>query len=299
MNKLLPGIFASLFLFSCSENHSTCFKYDVEHPSSIIKLPSKLKEISGITFYTENRLACVQDEKGTVFIYDIKKDKLKESIDFGGDKDYEAIENVNDTIYVLRSNGDIFEIDQPENPEGSTVVHHTFLSKANNCEGLCYDASMNRLLIACKGKPEKGTAKKGLKAVYEFRLDSMIMKKDPAYIINPDTVFALTKRNAESKSWIQKLFSGSDDGEFFFEPSEIAIEPGTNDVYILSSVDKTLLVLDHDGNYKCAVRLNPGIFRQPEGLTFSSDGQMIISDEGKEKKANLIFLEQSKSSAKE
>ncbi|MBL0103737.1 MAG: SdiA-regulated domain-containing protein [Bacteroidetes bacterium] len=290
MKKLFIIPFAFLISTACNPTVEPCFNYDVEHPSQIIKLPSKLKEISGITFYSKKRLACVQDEKGTVFIYDIHKDKLKESFDFAGNKDYEAITNVNDTIYVLRSNGDIFEIDHPESDTENSVVHHTFLSKANNCEGLCYDEANRRLLVACKGKPEKHTTEKGMKAVYEFDLDSMKLMKDPVYVINPDSVKALVLKNYEKLNWFQKLFTPDEDGVFYFEPSEIAIEPGTHDVYILSSVNKTLLILSSNGDYKCAIHLNPSIYKQPEGLTFSNDGELIISDEGKDKKANLIFL---------
>ena len=34
-------------------------------------MPQNLKEISGLSFYKDNQLACVNDEKGTVFIYDL------------------------------------------------------------------------------------------------------------------------------------------------------------------------------------------------------------------------------------
>jgi uncharacterized protein YjiK len=190
----------------------------------------------------------------------------------------------------MRSNGDIFEIDHPESDTENSVVHHTFLSKANNCEGLCYDEANRRLLVACKGKPEKHTAEKGMKAVYGFYLDSMQLAKTPVYIINPDSVKALVLRNYAGRSRFEKFFTPDEDGPFYFEPSEIAIEPGTGDVYILSSVNKTLLVLSNSGEYKCAVHLNPSLYKQPEGITFSNDGELLISDEGKDKKANLIFL---------
>ena len=71
--------------------------------------------------FGKNKIACVQDEKGTVYVYDIHKDKLKESVDFGRNKDYEAIANVNDTIYVLKSNGTIYEIDALESTEEQTT----------------------------------------------------------------------------------------------------------------------------------------------------------------------------------
>jgi hypothetical protein len=155
MNKWSALLFFLLF-FSCKKQNPVSTPFDFDHPSSITKLPQKLHEISGITFYKKNELACVQDEKGVIYFYDIKKDKLRKSkdISFSNDKDYEGIANVEDTLFVLCSNGDISEIDA-SNDSSYSLTYNTFLSKHNNTEGLCYDKQSNRLLIACKADLKK------------------------------------------------------------------------------------------------------------------------------------------------
>ncbi len=278
--KNLLLVLSLLSMIACSSGENNCQNFDLNHPSEIIKLPSKLKEISGITFLSKNKIACVQDEKGTVFIYDIHKDKLKESIDFGVDKDYEAIANVNDTIYVLRSNGELYEIDSLENSGQQAESYHTFLSKANNCEGLCYDSRNRRLLVACKGHPEKGSAKKYQKAVYAFDLNSKKLLEEPILVFNPDVIV-----DAAKKSVFGQLVH-----EDLFEPSEIAIEPSSGNFFILSSVGKRLAVFSPEGKLLSASNLDPEIFKQPEGLAFSFDGNLVISDEGKNGKANLVII---------
>ena len=285
--------FASAFTFlslSCSTPPpSVKLPFDFFHPAEVIKLPQRLHEISGITFYKKNELACVQDEKGIVFFYNIKKDKLRNNIAFARDKDYEGITNVNDTLYVLCSNGMISEIDST-NETGYANNYSTFLSKDNNCEGLCYDQKEHRLLVACKGKPKKGTAAKGMKVVYSFDLDTKKMDETPAYIIDPDSV-KIHFVNEPDISMVDKLFNKKNNEENFqFDPSELCIDPLTNDIYILSSVGKSILVLSYDGKIKFALHLDKNIFKQPEGLTFSYDGTMYISDEGRGGKANLIKL---------
>jgi len=281
----------TIFYFSiigCTTPSRYNLPFDLEHPAEIIKLPQKLHEISGITFYRKKELACVQDEKGVVYFYDLKKDKLRNTIPFAKDKDYEGITNVNDTLYVLCSNGEISEIDS-KNEEGIVNTYSTFLSKDNNCEGICFDKKRHQLLIACKGKPEKGTAAKGMKTVYRFNLDTRMLEKTPAYTIDPDSVFKNIA--AEAVNFFDRLFKKSfSSSTFLFEPSEICIDPLTDDVYLLSSVGKTILALTNDGKIKFAVRLDPEIYKQPEGLAFNSDGSMFISDEGRGGKANLIKI---------
>lgn len=275
----------STFLFACSrEKPEPCLPYDFSKPVETLKLPGRLKEISGITFWNTNKLACVQDEKGIVFIYDIHKDKLKQSIDFAGDKDYEAIANVNDTIYVLRSNGDIYEIDNLESSEVSSITHHTFLSKVNNSEGMCFDSKHYRLLIACKGKPEKGSAKKYQKVVYSFDLSTKTMSEEPVLVIDPTSIIEMADQSASNS------FFGESKNVDQFDPAEIAIDPKTGNYFVLSAVGKRLAVFSENGMLLCSVNLNPDIYKQPEGLAFNSEGDLVISDEGKNSKGNLVVL---------
>jgi uncharacterized protein YjiK len=288
MNIRIP--FFLLILFSsCKPTIEYPLPFDFDHPLEIIKLPQSLHEISGITFYRKNELACVQDEKGIIYFYDIKKDKLRKNIPFAGSKDYEAITNVDDTLFVLCSNGEISEIDV-SNENNYAHTYSTFLSKRNNSEGICYDKLAHRLLVACKGKPEKGTAARGMKVIYAFDLNKRELEENPVYVIDPDTVESHFVNEIESPVF-EKIFSKKKTaGLFMFEPSEVGIDPLTNDVYVLSSVGKTILALTYDGKIKFAFHLNPEIFKQPEGISFSKDGSMFISDEGKGGKANLIKI---------
>ncbi len=274
----------SIFLISCSQENKSCGDFDLNKTYEQIKLPVALKEISGITFLSKNKIACVQDEKGIVFIYDIHKDKLKQSIDFAGDKDYEAIANVNDTIYVLRSNGDIYEIDNLESSEVSSITHHTFLSKVNNSEGMCFDSKHYRLLIACKGKPEKGSAKKYQKVVYSFDLSTKTMSEEPVLVIDPTSIIEMADQSASNS------FFGESKNVDQFDPAEIAIDPKTGNYFVLSAVGKRLAVFSENGMLLCSVNLNPDIYKQPEGLAFNSEGDLVISDEGKNSKGNLVVL---------
>jgi uncharacterized protein YjiK len=290
MNKWSALLILFIF-FSCKKENSTSLPFDFDHPSSITKLPQKLHEISGISFYKKNELACVQDEKGVIYFYDIKKDKLRKSknISFSNDKDYEGIANVNDTLFILCSNGDISEIDA-SNDSSYAHTYNTFLSKHNNTEGLCFDKQSNRLLVACKGKPEKGTAKRHMKVIYGFDLVKRELVEEPIYKIEPDSVEAHFVNESQKGFWSNLFSKKKSTGIFVFDPSEVAVDPVTNDVYILSSVGKTMLCLSYDGQIKFSFHLNSEIYKQPEGIAFTSDGNMVISDEGRAGKANLITI---------
>ena len=65
--------------------------------------------------------------------------------------------------------------------------------------------------------------------------------------------------------------------------SAVAVNPITNELYIISSVNKVLLITDKSGKLKKLYTLNPKIYKQPEGIAFTPAGDLIISNE--------VFLE--------
>jgi hypothetical protein len=50
-------------------------------------------------------------------------------------------------------------------------------------------------------------------------------------------------------------------------------------LYIISAINKVLVVTDVNGRFKNAVKIDEGMFKQPEGITFTPQGGMFISNE--------------------
>ena len=267
-----------LFFLSCKPqaDHTHNFPYDLKHPQKTFELPNSLIEISGITFYNDYRLACVQDEKGKIYIYNLRKEDVKEGVDFGADRDYEGIAFVDDTFYVLNSSGTLYAVSGFGTSMQKTKKYETFLKKSNNTEGLCYDKSSNSLLIACKGN----SLEKGVKEIYRFSLSTGTIAQTPAFTIN--------LKDLKKFLAVNKVTAASNGNDDFFEPSEIAIHPSTGEIYVLSSTAKLIVVMNRNGTIKEASSIDPSIAAHPEGMTFSTEGSLFISSEGKGKKKVIL-----------
>lgn len=292
------GIVLSLFI-SCNPNNKkqqiTEYKevknnipYDLMNPNAIYKLPKYLEEISGISFYKNNRIACVQDEQASIYIFDIEKGKVISKFDFGKNGDYEdiAIDGMN--AYVLRSDGTIIKVENFENQLKTTKIETSF-TKKNNVEGLLFDKSSNSLLIAPKGLASINTnqVNRNYKAIYRFDLKSNKLVEKPAYLIDISKIDKIKVRKYGENNhikWfnIQKITSG-------FHPSGIAFHPfNRNNLYIISSVEKLLIIANKNGSVIDVFQLDKQIFNQPEGICFSDNGDMYISNEGKKGKATIL-----------
>ena len=110
------------------------------------------------------------------------------------------------------------------------------------------------------------------------------MFEEPVLIFDPKIINEAIKNSNRLSS--REEVNGAE----LFEPSEIAIEPLSGNYFILSAVGKKLAVFSTTGQLICATALDPAIYKQPEGLAFSTVGDLIISDEGKNGKGNLVVL---------
>lgn len=71
--------------------------------------------------------------------------------------------------------------------------------------------------------------------------------------------------------------------------SALTKDPHSGDWYILSSVNKLLVVASPDWKVKSVHRLNSAIFAQPEGIAFDNQMNLFISNEGDELSSGNIL----------
>jgi uncharacterized protein YjiK len=227
--------------------------YDFQNPAKRMELPENLKEISGLSFYKDNQLACVNDEKGNVFIYDLAKQEVVEKIEIGKKGDYEGIEVVDNEVFIMKSNGKIKGFMIGSEQERKIDCTHPDVVEY---EGLGYNPKTKSLLLVTK---ERVKDKNDKKVIYAYDLEKEKFSKSLA--IDEDMV----KGN---------------DGKKTFAPSGIAVHPLSGEIYVLSSQGKKLLILSENGEKLALLALDESLFVQPEGICFAPNGDLYISSEG-------------------
>lgn len=302
MTKIFHTLFCMLaivfFLEACaqkkdqkmiylSENYGN-FPYDLYEPDERYELKDYLREISGLSYFTEHSLLCVNDEKGIIYKFNHRKKEVTKKYEFDKPGDYEGVEMVGSLVYVLRSDGRIFKVDHLKDNIHS-VKRTTHLNAGNDTEGLGYDPSTNSLLIACKGSPAHSNKYMGKRAIYEFSIDKNELSKTPKYLIDQDQIRKILEFDSYSRFSVKLLENiNPSQGDLTFQPSAIAVHPITKNLYVLGSVGKILVVLNPKGDIQAIVKLKRKLFRQPEGICFAPDGTMFISNEGKGSKGNIL-----------
>jgi len=269
-------------------NPAITINYNLSKPDKTYSLPSELNEISGITETGESSFACIQDENGILYIYDLTNEKIIKKFTFHGNGDYEGIARVDKAIYVLRSDGKLFEINSFESGNSNIESYATGIPAKDN-EGLCFDKDANRLLIAPKSEPEKHSGNKDKRFIYAFDLKSKKLIGNPVYTFDLSLIrkFAVENNLKVPKNGGKK--GDNDEPDIEFRPSAIGIHPVTNKLYLISGMEELLFVFDIKGNIEFMTKLDKDLFNQPEGITFLKNGDMLISNEkGQKNRATVL-----------
>ncbi len=241
------------------------------------EMPVQLDEISGITWIAEDKIACVQDEEGIIFIYNLSTSLVERQINFAKAGDYEGISVIDSTAYVLESDGKIYEVENYLTENFKVNTYQTFFNGKNNMESLAPDPTHNRLLLTVKNDDPQSKRHKG---IYAFDLTTKKVSPSPVSKIQlNDAVFRIKDADDDD----EKISS--------FSPSDIGLNPQNEDLYVLQSHPPQLLIMDSIGKSARMHYFRRDAFAQPEGLTFSPKGTLYISNEGENGTGNILEVE--------
>lgn len=229
------------------------------------KMPASLTEISGHAFYKGDAktVYAQEDETGHVYYFapgspDVKKVK------FGQHGDYEDIAISKEQVIILRSDGTLFVFPYAEIKAGN-VTHlktNTGLLPKGEYEGLYADDKTVTLYVICKNC--KDDKKEKYTSGYTFKLGANgVITQAGNFSVATDAIDLGSKKKKGR-----------------FQPSALSKNPLTNEWYILSSVNKLLVVADDNFKVKQSYKLNPSQFPQPEGIAFDRQNNLYISNEG-------------------
>jgi len=235
-------------------------------------LPAILKTISAIDYYSPGKLACLQEEIGSIFIFNLDSGAIEREIPFGPPGDYQGLVLVNNDAYVACADGRILEIIGYNSEKPEVKEFGTHLTVKENVNGLCYDKKNKRLLVTIKGTED---ASQYYKSIYAFSLVSKSMPVNPALRID-------LRNRVFSKMQTKNV-------QTVFQPSDLDISPVTGLLYIIDGTRAQLLRMKLTENIKSLIDLNKETIIQPEGITFTPSGELFIASKGIRDESGMLF----------
>ncbi len=234
-------------------------------------LPPELAEVSGIALASDGRIFAHGDEQGRIAIIDyrtgvfLKRFKVGERTING---DFEAVTIVGQDVYLLQSNGKIYQFREPAGDERAAfTLHDTELGDKCEFEGIAHDPRLDVFLLACK---QRGKKPLDSLTVYRWRLGSTGVEGVSVLSIPNDLVIG-------ANDWKE------------LHPSDIAVDPVTGNYVLVARQERALIIITPEGDV-VESRPVPGKILNPEGVAITRDGILLISDEAAKEPASISLF---------
>jgi uncharacterized protein YjiK len=225
-------------------------------------LSPALREVSGLATTKDGRVFAHGDESATISELDVSNGTVRKRFWLGAvaeKGDFEGIATAGDRFFLVTSQGMIYAA--REGGPNTAVRFDRYDSGAGvacEIEGLAFDARGDRLLLPCKNALRR-----------EFR-NRLIVMAVPLRTMRVQNELAVSIPFAELPTVLRRGV----------QPTSIEVHPRSGNWIVLSSAPAALIELDPQGRLVKAAALSGKRHAQAEGLTFTPDLTMLISDEG-------------------
>ena len=232
-------------------------------------LPESLREISGLAATSDDRLFTHDDEMGEVYEIDPVAGGIVKIFTLGEQgvwDDFEGIAAADDFLFMVTSTGTLYRFQ--EGADGQWVQFDRFqtpLDEICEVEGLTFDATHRRLLLACKqmfddNQPEQVS-------VFAWSVDEEKLA---------GALFEIPMEELRQSI-----------GKKHFNPSGIVYRSITGTVFLIAARQRLILEFTLNGELIAIMQLAKKEHHQVEGISFLSNGLLILADEGEKRRARL------------
>ncbi|AYL99408.1 SdiA-regulated family protein [Mucilaginibacter celer] len=247
--------------------------YDLNKPVKY-KMPDDLTEISGFAFHKgkSDSVYAQQDEEG--FLFNLKLGDAKAAYTkFAKSGDYEDVAICRDWVIMLKSDGMLFTFPYSEvrSKEVAHVQKIKDLLPEGEFEAMAADEKTGLIYVLCKHCTDEKTSKSSSGYILQLQADGTL-KQSGNFTIDVNEIERLVNKKRVA-----------------FRPSAMAKNTATNEWYIVSAVNKMLVVTDTGWKIKNVYPLSVTIFVQPEGMAFDNQRNLYISNEGDQLSAGNIL----------
>ena len=223
-------------------------------------LPQDLAEISGLALMADARLFAHGDEQGRISEIDHRRGVLVKRFMIGPpvQDDFEGITAVNDALFLLASDGKLYEFKEGGNNQRVPyTVHDTGLGRECEFEGLAFDPAINSLLLACKNVGRKRL--RDFLVIYRWKLPGGTGPRLSQLTVPLARVIGPNR-------WKR------------LHPSDITVDPSSGNYVLIAAQEKALVAITPAGAPIFSRPLPKGL-EQPEGVAITKDSILIVGDE--------------------
>jgi hypothetical protein len=247
--------------------------FDLANPSTVSSFPMGVASFTDVTMLDSTHMIGIEPVNGNVMMIDLLNNSIASQLSLGSEFKFVDVSKMDSTLILFDSNSKVHFLLPPYD---STSFVSTNETKENfSTSGICFHESTKRLFLLSEvQEKEEGQFSSFL---YAFNLNKRQLREEPLFEINSFAIETFAINNNLRLPRNKVTYDGDTVEGLNFTPSALAIHPKTNEIYVLSSDDRTLVVYNQFGDVVNFTVLDAMIFSKPTGMTFQENGDLLIT----------------------
>lgn len=249
--------------------------FDLQHPAKVQLLPVGILPFSHIAALDSSNLIGMQaNGSNGLIVLNPDSSSFYMINPLAHDVKLTAFVKVDTSLYLFDDRMQVYATHYPFDSSSTSKISEKAMKwKASSA---CYHAATHRIYFNQEiTDPEVNR----MRSVYAFNVNKNQYASDPLFVYDVDAIEHFATENgirihANRITALNDTVLG-----LTINPTAIAVHPKTNEVYILSGIDHSLVVFNQYGDILNYSELDPNIFPNPSGLAFTDSGDILISNE--------------------
>ncbi|MFY7668005.1 MAG: hypothetical protein ACOVQG_04630 [Crocinitomicaceae bacterium] len=247
--------------------------FDLVHPESVTNLPMGVNAFTDFVMMDSTHLICLDDQIGGVLVYDMISNKSQGYLPTGIDSKITEVTKIDSTIILVDDKMDLHFLLPPY--DSTSITTESLREKSWISSGMCLHEQTKRLFFVAESDIENEVQNH---LIYTFNLNQRKLSERPLFEIKPEDIELFAISNNITLPVNRSDENGDTVDVFSFKPDVIAVHPKTNEIYVLSTIDRSLAVYNQFGQVVNFTTLNEELFSQPKAMTFFPNGDLLLTN---------------------
>ena len=248
--------------------------FNLAQSDQISLLPMGIESFSDIAFLDSTILICLQEDKSSLVLFDLYSNQVSTPITINLPNKIIDFSRIDSTIILLDDQVQVHFL-LPPYDSSSLVTENDILGDWKSA-ATCIHESTKRMFILTQNNLEIDNPISN--SIYTYTISKRKLNEKALFDISISDIemFAIENNIATPQNKFTDLSDSL--SPQIFNPSAMAIHPKTNDIYILSSENRSIVVFNQFGEVQDLFFLDEKLVSNPKAMTFHPSGDLLISN---------------------
>lgn len=237
-------------------------------------LPMGIESFSDIAFLDSTVLICLQEDKSSLVLFDLYSNQVLTPININFPNKIIDFSRIDSTIILLDDQTQVHFLFPPYD-SSSLVTENDVLGDWKSASSCIHESTKRMFILSLNNFDIDNPISN---SIYTYNISKRKLNEKSLFDISISDIemFAIENNIVIPQNKSSNLSESL--SQLIFNPTAMTVHPKTNEIYILSSENRSIVVFNQFGEVENLIFLDEKLVSNPKAMTFHPSGDLLISN---------------------